>query len=294
MIAHRAKMKYMDWLAQWLENYVRPSDKARTYEHYKRIAEQHIRGKIGGLALGALTPLVLQRFVTELLQSGNRKTGKGLSANSAKAVISVVQSSLRTANLLGLTAEYAADKLRRPKIAERRVECFTLDEQKKIESAVSESKKDKLYGILLCLYSGLRIGELIALRWSDIDFSKGVLTVSRSGRDGRGGRAARRKRRRSSGKASFRPAGRLRGDKKRRRPKSAPRSLARARGVWYNGKKGGGRHAGISLQRRVEVQAVGRRGVDARHPAARRDDRRGTVGRRGGRHEHGLVRGVRL
>ena len=105
MIAHRAKMKYMDWLAQWLENYVRPSVKARTYEHYKRIAEQHIRGKIGGLALGALTPLVLQRFVTELLQSGNRKTGKGLSANSAKAVISVVQSSLRTANLLGLTAE---------------------------------------------------------------------------------------------------------------------------------------------------------------------------------------------
>ena len=187
MIAHRAKIKYMDWLAQWLENYVRPSVKARTYEHYKRIAEQHIRGKIGGLALGALTPLVLQRFVTELLQSGNRKTGKGLSANSAKAVISVVQSSLRTANLLGLTAEYAADKLRRPKIAERRVECFTLDEQKKIESAVSESKKDKLYGILLCLYSGLRIGELIALRWSDIDFSKGVLTVSRSGRDGRGG-----------------------------------------------------------------------------------------------------------
>lgn len=51
MIAHRAKMKYMDWLAQWLENYVRPSVKARTYEHYKRIAEQHIRGKIGGLAL---------------------------------------------------------------------------------------------------------------------------------------------------------------------------------------------------------------------------------------------------
>lgn len=187
MIAHRAKMKYMDWLAQWLENYVRPSVKARTYEHYKRIAEQHIRGKIGGLALGALTPLVLQRFVTELLQSGNRKTGKGLSANGAKAVISVVQNSLRTANLLGLTAEYAADKLRRPKIAERQVECFTLDEQKKIESAVSESKKDKLYGILLCLYSGLRIGELIALRWSDIDFSKGVLTVSRSGRDGRGG-----------------------------------------------------------------------------------------------------------
>ena len=47
--------------------------------------------------------------------------------------------------------------------------------------------KDKLYGILLCLYSGLRIGELIALQWSDIDFSKGILTVSKSCYDGKDG-----------------------------------------------------------------------------------------------------------
>ena len=93
----------------------------------------------------------------------------------------------RTAHLLGLTAEYTADKLRRPKLTEKPVECFTLAEQKQIEQAVLNGKKEKLYGILLCLYSGLRIGELMALQWSDVDVAKGVLTVSRSCHDGKGG-----------------------------------------------------------------------------------------------------------
>ena len=103
MITQQTNIKYIDWLTQWLENYIRPSVKMRTYERYKLIVEQHIKDKIGSMELNELSPLVLQRFITELLQSGNKKTGKGLSANSANAVISVIQSSLRTAHLLGLT-----------------------------------------------------------------------------------------------------------------------------------------------------------------------------------------------
>ena len=180
-------MKYIDWLVQWLENYIRPSVKVRTYERYKLIVEQHIKDKIGGIELNDLSPLVLQSFITGLLQNGNGKTGKGLSANSVNAVISVLKNSLRTAHLLGLTKEYAADKLKRPKLTEKPVECFTLAEQKRIEQAIFTGKKDKQYGIILCLYSGLRIGELIALQWSDIDLIKGILTVSRSCHDGKGG-----------------------------------------------------------------------------------------------------------
>ena len=180
-------MKYIDWLIQWLENYIRPSVKVRTFERYKLIVEQHIKDKIGGMELSDLSPLVLQSFITELLQSGNKKTGKGLSANSVNAVISVMQGSLKMAHMLGLTKEYMADKLKRPKLTEKPVECFTLAEQKQIEHAIRNGKKDKLYGILLCLFSGLRIGELIALQWSDIDFVKGVLTVSKSCHDGKAG-----------------------------------------------------------------------------------------------------------
>ena len=180
-------MKYIDWLIQWLENYIRPSVKMRTYERYKLIIEQHIKDKTGSIELNDLSPLVLQSFITWLLQSGNKKTGKGLSANSVNAVISVIQSSLKTAHLLGLTKDYTADKLKRPKLKEKPVECFTLAEQKQIEQAVLNGKKDKLYGIILCLYSGLRIGELIALQWSDIDFAKGILTVSKSCHDSKDG-----------------------------------------------------------------------------------------------------------
>ena len=180
-------MKYIDWLIQWLENYIRLSVKVRTYERYRLIIENHIKDKLGSMELDTLTPLVLQPFITELLQRGNKMTGKGLSANTVNAVISVIQSSLKTAHLLGLTKEYTADKIKRPKLKEKPVECFSLAEQKMIEYAILTGKKDKQYGILLCLYSGLRIGELIALQWSDIDFAKGILTVSKSCHDGKDG-----------------------------------------------------------------------------------------------------------
>ena len=164
-------MKYIDWLIQWQENYIRPSVKVRTYERYRLIIEQHIKDKVGGIELDDLNPLVLQSFITELVN----------------AVISVIQSSLKMAHLLGLTKEYTADKLKRPKLKEKSVECFTLTEQKQIEQAILNGKKDKFYGILLCLYSGLRIGELIALQWDDIDLNKGILTVSKSCHDGKNG-----------------------------------------------------------------------------------------------------------
>ena len=55
-------MIYSDWLHSWLENYVCPSVKVRTYERYKLIIEQHIKDKIGGMELNDLSPLVLHRL----------------------------------------------------------------------------------------------------------------------------------------------------------------------------------------------------------------------------------------
>ena len=69
-------VRYADWLMQWLENYVRPSVKARTYERYRLIVQQHINQSVGNVALDGLSPLVLQSFVTRLLQRGNRKRAK--------------------------------------------------------------------------------------------------------------------------------------------------------------------------------------------------------------------------
>ena len=179
-------MKYIDWLNLWLDNYIKPSAKERTYIRYEQLIRTHIAPKIGNMCINDLTPIVLQSFVTELLSSGNLKTGKELSANTINTTISVIQNSLRTAHLLGIAKEYKANMIKRPKLKERKIECFTLVEQKKIKTAVFSNKKTKMFGIVLCLYTGLRIGELIALQWKDIDLQKGVLIVSRSCHDKNG------------------------------------------------------------------------------------------------------------
>lgn len=179
-------MKYKDLLKEWLDNYIEPTAKSRTYNRYSEIVYKHVIPKFGEYELFELTPSVLQRFVTELLQCGNLKTGKGLAANSVNAIINVIRNSLEVAFNLGYVNEYTADRIKRPKTQEKQITCFSAQEQKQIEHAALNSKNNNRFGLLLCLYTGLRIGELLAVKWEDIDFRKGTLSVLRSCHDGKG------------------------------------------------------------------------------------------------------------
>ena len=69
-------MKYGMWLDEWFRNYIQPSSKIKTCERYSEIIEKHLKVKLGEYELDELTPLVLQRYVTELLRSGNIVTRK--------------------------------------------------------------------------------------------------------------------------------------------------------------------------------------------------------------------------
>lgn len=180
-------MIYKEWLNIWLANYVKTSVKSRTYERYSQIVRTHIVEGIGEHEINAFTPVVLQTYVVDLLNSGNAKSGKGLSANSVNTVISIIQNSLKTAYLVGVAQEYIANKIKRPKVQEKKVDCFSTAEQKEIEQYIMNGKKDKLFGVVLCLYTGLRIGELLALTWNDIDFEKGLLYVTKTCYDGNDG-----------------------------------------------------------------------------------------------------------
>ena len=144
-------MQTKDWFHEWLIHYVKPASKQKTYSRYRDIVAQHILPKFGEMELDDLTPLVLQRFISELMEHGNLRTGDGLSANTVNAIITVIQSALKVANNLGYIGTYTADKIKRPKANEKQVECFSTSEQKRIEQAVLMDKRPKMFGIILCL-----------------------------------------------------------------------------------------------------------------------------------------------
>ncbi len=178
-------MKYKEWLSDWLENYVRSSVKSRTFNRYSEIVQRHIVPELGDYELEELDPLAVQRYITKLAECGNLKTGEGLSSNSINAIVAVIQNSLELSAVVGVTDAYLMNKLKRPRSRERDICCFTVVEQKMIEEAVMSDKREKMKGIILCLYTGLRIGELLALEWEDIDMENAELRVCKSCYDGK-------------------------------------------------------------------------------------------------------------
>ena len=169
-------MTYKEWLSEWLELYVKPL-KHRTYERYKDICNLHIIGQLGDYELDELKPLVLQRHINELMVHGNRKNSGVLSANYVNAIITVIQSSLKRANELGYASAYYAGAIQRPRAEESVVKCFSVKEQKAIEKAVLEAPKRKMLGIVIALYTGVRIGELLSLTCSAVDMQKRTITI---------------------------------------------------------------------------------------------------------------------
>ena len=174
-------MLLQEWLPKWLDTYVKPTSKLRTYNRYYEIVYQHIIPQLGMCEIEDVTVYKLQSFVADLMQFGNIKNGQGLSANSVNSIITVIQNSLKTAHTLGLTSEYIGNKIKRPKNSERQIECFSLSEQKKIEEYISKNDNNgKYFGIILSLYTGVRIGELMALEWNDIDLSNQMLKITKA------------------------------------------------------------------------------------------------------------------
>lgn len=168
-------MKYSCWLNEWLENYIRPLSKERTILKYEWTVRSIILPRLGEMEMGELTGPVIQKFVADLMNSYSSSTVDGF--------ISVLSNSLKCAVKTGAVERHFLDCIKRPVLEEKCVECFTRDEQKKIEAYVIESEKPKLLGIIICLYTGIRIGELFALTWEDVNLKDEILLINKSCHD---------------------------------------------------------------------------------------------------------------
>ena len=173
-------MKLKEWLDIWLNKYTKFAVKLRTYERYKYIIEKHINPKLGELDLDDLLAVTLQDYVLSELESGNLISSKGLANNSVIGIVNVLKSALKLAKSLEISALDNSNKIKLPMATEKPVTAFEKWEQEKLEKYCLSSNKTNYLGIIICLYTGIRLGELLALTWNDIDFKSGIMTISKT------------------------------------------------------------------------------------------------------------------
>lgn len=172
-------MIFTELLGSWMRDKQAYRLKRRTYLRYEEIIRTQISPSIGKLDTGELTAPILQSFQMQKLTDGNLRTGKPLSSNTVKNMMSIVRNAIDYGREIGITI-CDTKQVVPLKFEEKPITAFRKDEQKQIEKAIAESKKPNHFGMVLCLYTGLRLGELLALTWDDIDFRSGTLSVNKT------------------------------------------------------------------------------------------------------------------
>lgn len=172
-------MKLNEWLDIWLNKYQKATIKLRTYLKYADIIEKHINPVLGKYELDDLSGNVLQEFVLYKLNNGNLITKDKLSDNSVIAIVSLLKQALKQSVLLGIARVEYTSHIKLPSIKEKEVAAFNRIEQQRLESYCLNSKPNYI-GIIICLYTGIRLGELLALTWDDIDFDKRLLRINKT------------------------------------------------------------------------------------------------------------------
>ena len=167
-------------LTEWLEVYQKEHIKARTYSRYQGLITMHIVPMLGERNISELGRREIQEFLTQQKKDGNMRNGERLSATSTNMMLSVLNLALEYACDMEYIEENPCVRVRRTKAESKKIEAFTVEEQRAIETKISCSDDRRLHGILLCLYSGLRIGELLGLTWNDVDLERGVIKVTKT------------------------------------------------------------------------------------------------------------------
>lgn len=164
--------KLIDWLRIWLETYMRNSLKQSTYTSYAGYINNHFAPAFPTLKLKDLTSKLLQEFYNYKL------TEEGLSPKTIANMHRCLHKALKQAVLEHHISFNPCEAVNLPKNEKPQIEILTREEQERL---VYTSYKFR-YGVFirLTLATGIRLGELLGLRWEDVDTRKNMLNIRRT------------------------------------------------------------------------------------------------------------------
>ena len=167
-------------LMQWLDFYKKEEVKTRTYSRYLSLITMHIVPALGEKNILEIGRRDIQDFLLQQRKNGNMKNGEKLSSSSTNMMLSVLNLAFEYACDMEYIEENPCVRVRRTKAEPKKIRAFTVEEQRAIEREIDRCGDQRLHGVLLCLYTGLRIGEVLGLTWDDVDFDRGVLKITRT------------------------------------------------------------------------------------------------------------------
>lgn len=151
--------------------------KDSTYANYNNIIRNHILPQLGNASLSSLTTAKLDEFIYEKLKHGRLDGNGGLSAKTVRDIMTVFRSIEHYA-----VREYGirGTHFTMPKTERKQLDILSPNERIRLEQYLTKNPSITGVVILLCMYTGLRIGELCGLKWADIDFLNGIISVRRT------------------------------------------------------------------------------------------------------------------
>lgn len=159
------------FIKDWLEDSVRGSVRQSTYQRDESLCRVHIVPALGKKKLKTLNPSDVQRFYRTKLDSG-------LSSATVHKLHVVLHKALKRAVRFGLVARNVADDVDAPKVHKEEVQPLSSEEARKLLETAKGDSLEALY--VVAVQSGLRQGELLALRWEDVNFEARTVQVRRT------------------------------------------------------------------------------------------------------------------
>jgi integrase len=164
-----AKMTYEEYLGEWLKT----AESRLTYEtfrSYRQLSVDYLIPSLGKKAIREITPLQIQRLYNNLIE---RKIGK----RTIQKTHAVIRASLNSAKKMGLISSNPGNAIKPPKPDERPMLILDQDQVKNLLRYAKESGNKNFCLFYLAFVSGMRQGELLALKWSEVDLSSAIVNV---------------------------------------------------------------------------------------------------------------------